>query len=100
MVQLALKIFSNNYLFLSKSKIYADFEYLLKGFKSSNKNNGSYKEKYQAHIPCNFAYKVICVDNKFSKKVVLYRGKNVAYRFIEAILEEYDHCKENDTISI
>ena len=71
-------------------KIHADFECILKGVKSRDKNNGSYKEKYQAHIPCSFAYKVVCVDNKFSKKVVLYRGKNAVYRFIEAILNEYD----------
>ena len=49
-------------------KIYADFECILK-------NNGSYTEKYQDHIPCSFAYKVVCVDNKFSKNVVLYKGK-------------------------
>ena len=35
----------------------------------------------------------MCVDNKFSKNVVLYRGKNAAYKFIEAILEEYDYCR-------
>ena len=58
----------------------------LKGAKGSNKNNGSYTEKYQHHIPCSFACKVVCVDNNFSKKVVLCRGKNAAYRFIEAIL--------------
>ena len=45
-----------------------------------------------AHIQ-NFAYKVACVDNKFSKKFVLYRRKNAVYRFIEAILEEYEYCK-------
>ena len=39
-------------------------------------------------------YKVACVDNKFSKKVIVYRGKNAAYRFIEAILKEYDYCKK------
>ena len=53
-------------------KIYADFECLLNEVKSSDKNSGSYTEKYQDHIPCSFAYKVICVDNKFSQKVVLY----------------------------
>ena len=56
-------------------KIYADFEYILKEVKSSHKNNGSYTEKYQGHVPCSFAYSVVCFDNKFSKKVVLYRGK-------------------------
>ena len=73
-------------------KIYANFECLLKGVRSSNKNNCSYTEKYQDHIPCSFAYKGGCVDNKFRKRVVLYRGKNAAYRFIKAILEEYDYC--------
>ena len=72
-------------------KIYVDFECLLKGVKNSDKNNGSYTEKYQPHIPCSFAYKSVCVDNKLSKKVVLYKGKNVVYRFPEAILEEYDY---------
>ena len=52
-------------------KIYATFE----GVKSSNKNNGSCTEKYQDYIPCSFAYKVVCINNKFSKKVLLYRGK-------------------------
>ena len=59
-------------------KIYADFECLLKGVKRSDKKNSSYTEKYQEHIPCSFAYKVVYVDNKFSKKVVLYTGKNAA----------------------
>ena len=68
-------------------KIYADFDGILKGVKSSDKNNDSYTEKYQDDIPCSFAYKVVCVDNKFSKKVVLYRGNNAVYRYIKAILE-------------
>ena len=75
-------------------KIYADFECLLKGVQSSDENNSSYTEKYQDHIPCCFAYKVVCINNKFSKKVVLYRGKNAISRFIEAILKEYDYCKK------
>ena len=75
-------------------KIYADFECLLKGVKSSNKNSGSYTEKYQDHVPCSFAYKVVCVDNKFNNDVVLYRGKNAVYKFIEAILKEYNYCRK------
>ena len=35
-------------------------------------------KKYQDHVPCSFAYKVACVDDKFSKPIVLYRGENVA----------------------
>ena len=73
--------------------ICADFECLFKGVKSSDKNNSSYTGKYQDNIPCSFAFKVFCVDNKFSKKFVLYRGK-IHYRFIEAILEEYYYFKK------
>ena len=57
-------------------KSYADLESLLKGVKSSDKNNASYTEIYQDHTPCGFAvHEVVCIDNKFSKKVILYRGK-------------------------
>ena len=57
-------------------------------------SNSSYTRKYQDHIPCSFAYKVVCIDNKLSKKVVLCRGKNSAYKFIKSILNEYNYCKE------
>ena len=50
-------------------------------------------KKYQDHIPCRFAYKVVCIDDKFSKPIVVYRGKNTAYEFIKAMLEEYKYCK-------
>ena len=49
-----------------------------------------------AHIQKNIKNKGVCIDNKFSKKVVLYRRKNVAHRFIKTILNEYDYCKKND----
>ena len=75
-------------------KIYADFECLLKGVKSSDKNNSSYTRKYQDHIPCSFAYKVVCIENKFSKRAALYTRRNAVYRFIEAILKEYNYCKK------
>ena len=45
------------------------------------------------HIPCCFAYKVVCIDYKFVKPAVLYRGKHAVNKFIEVILEEYDYFK-------
>ena len=50
-------------------KIYVDFESYV----------GSYSKKYQDHIPCSFAYKLVCVDDKFSKPIVVFRGENAAY---------------------
>ena len=63
-------------------KVYADFE-------------GSFTKKYQDHIPCSFAYKLVCVDEKFTKPIVVFRGENAAFKFIEAILNEfYEYCKK------
>ena len=53
-------------------KSYADFESLLKGFQINDREkNTSYTEKYQNHIPCSFAYKAVCIDDKFNKDAVL-----------------------------
>ena len=65
-------------------KIYADFECNLRGVESYE---GSYTKKYQDHVPCSFAYKVVCVDDRFTKPIVVYGGENAAYKFIKAILK-------------
>ena len=36
------------------------------------------QEKYHEHVPCSYAYKVVCVDDRFSKSIVVYRGSNAA----------------------
>ena len=70
--------------------IYADFECLLKNVDSSIHNDCfSYTAKYQDHIPCSFAYKLVCVNDKYNKDVVLYRGKNAIFKFIQSIFNEY-----------
>ena len=72
-------------------KIYANFECNLKKVKC---NEGSCKEKYQDHIPCSCAYKTVCINDKFTKPTIIYRGENAAYEFIKAVLEEYEYCKK------
>ena len=52
-------------------KIYADFECNLDGFENYE---GSYTKKYQDHLPCSLAYKVVCIDDNFSKPIVIFRG--------------------------
>ena len=44
-------------------------------------------KKYLEHVLCSFAYKIVCIDHKFSKPNVVYRGKNTAYEFIKTILK-------------
>ena len=52
------------------------------------KKRQTQNKKYQTHIPCRFAYKVACIDNRVSKPVVLYGGKNAVNKFIEATLKK------------
>ena len=57
-------------------KIYADFECNLERAESYE---GSYTKKCLCHIPCSYPYKNVCIDNRFSKPIVVYRGENAAY---------------------
>ena len=66
-------------------KIYADFECNLRDVEIYE---GSYTKKYHEHVPCSFAYKVVCIDDKLSKPIVVYRGENAAYKFVKKILKE------------
>ena len=76
-------------------KIYVDFASLFTKLQINDRDKSiSYTEKYQDHIPYSFAYKVVCIDDKFSKPAALYIGKNAVNKFIEAILEEHDYCKK------
>ena len=72
-------------------KIYADFECNLKSVEGFE---GSYSKKYQDHILCSFGYKLVCVNDKFTKPIFVFSGENAAFNFIEAILKEYQHCKK------
>ena len=71
-------------------KIYADFRSYLEGVEIY----GFLSKKYQNHIPCSFAYKVVCIDNKFTKPIVVVRDENAAYEFIKANLKEFEYCKK------
>ena len=72
-------------------KIYTDFECNLEGVESYEI---SYLKKYYDHIPCSFVYKLVCIDDKFSKPIVIFRGQNAVYEFVKATLEEYEYCKK------
>ena len=52
-------------------KTYADFECNLENIEIYE---GSYSNKYKVHVLCSFAYKLICVDDKFTKPIVVFRG--------------------------
>ena len=48
--------------------VYADFESTIVPEDNGKQNpEESYTKKYQKHIACSYGYKLVCVDDKFSK---------------------------------
>ena len=76
--------------------IYADFEALTQKIDSCKPNdNKSFSEKYQKHVDCSYAYKLVCCyDDKYSKPIQAYRGRKAVYKFLETMLEEVEYCKQ------
>ena len=72
-------------------KVYTDFQ---SNFESFNSYEGPYLNKYLDQVPRSFAYKLVCVDNKFTKAIVVFRGENAACEFLKANLEEHEYCKK------
>ena len=75
--------------------IYADFESILVPEDNGKKNlNESYTNKYQKHVACSCGYKLVCVDDKFSKPFKSYLGEDIDYNFISSMIEERRHCSD------
>ena len=54
-----------------------------------------YKQKHiQNHIACSYGYKLVCVDNKFSKPFKTYLGNDAVYNFINSIIRESKYCSK------
>ena len=56
-------------------KIYGDSECNLQ---DTEIYEGSCTKKYHDHVPCSYAYKTVCTDDRLSKSIVIYRGENAA----------------------
>ena len=54
----------------------------------------SYSKKYQDHIPCSFAYKFVCVDDKFTKRIVVFRGKMLLTSLLKQFLKSITIIKK------
>ena len=67
--------------------IYADFESILVPRNNDKKSpNESYRDKCQKHIACCYVYKLVCVEDKFSKPFKTYLGKDAMYNFINSMI--------------
>ena len=73
--------------------IYADFESILVPAHNGKQNpNESYTNKYQKHVACSCGYRLVCVDDKFSKRFESYLAKDVY--FISSMIEERKYCSD------
>ena len=57
--------------------VYADFEAFTEEISSCEPNNKkSFTNKYQRHRPSGFCFKIVCFDERYNQKPVLFRVKN------------------------
>ena len=70
--------------------IYADFESILVPEDNVKQNpEESFMNKYQKQIACSFGYKLVCVDDNFSKSSKTYLGKEY---LINSVIKESKCC--------
>ena len=75
-------------------KIYADFESVLKGVKKFFRENASYTNTHQKHIPCSFSCKVVCIEIDLASQLFFTEEKMQSKQFITAVLKENEYCQK------
>ena len=76
--------------------IYEDLERILvpedKG--KQNPYESYTKNIKQKHVAFRYGYKLVCVDDKFSKPFKSYSGEDTVYNFINSMTEKSKYCSE------
>ena len=52
------------------------------------------RKNIKKNVACTYGYKLVCVDDKFSKSFKSYLGKNAAYSYINSMVEESNYCSD------
>ena len=74
--------------------IYADFEsFQIPISGCQNDPDSSFTEKSTHHVPSSFAYKVVGPNHELPKKPVVYRGPDVAEKFVDCMLQEMEEIE-------
>ena len=47
----------------------------------------SYTNKHQKNVACSYGYKLVCVDDKFSKPFTTYLGEDAVYNFVNSMIK-------------
>ena len=86
--------------------VYADFEAFTEEIPISEQNEKkSFTQKYQRHRPSGFCYKIVCFDERYNQKPVLFRARSededisaifveMLERDIKRIQEKFDFSKK------
>ena len=75
--------------------IYPDFESILVPEDNGKQNpEESYTNKYKKHVACSYGYKLVCVDDKFSKPFKSYLAEDAVYNFIPSMTKESKYCTD------
>ena len=52
------------------------------------------KSLIQTNIVFSYDYKLVCVDDKFTKLFKTYLGEDAIYNFINSMIEENKYCSD------
>ena len=86
--------------------VYADFEAFTEEIPRSKQNErSSFTQKYQKHKPSGFCFKIVCFDERYNQKPVLFRAESededisaifveMLERDIKRIQEKFDFSKK------
>ena len=86
--------------------VYADFEAFTEEIPISEQNDKfSFTQKYQKHKPSGFCFKIVCFDERYNQKPVLFRARSededvsaifveILERDIKRIQEKFDFSKK------
>ena len=79
--------------------VYADFEAFTEEIPISEQNETfSFTQKYQKHKPNGFCYKIVCFDERYNQKPVLFRARsedeNVSAIFVEMLERDIKRIQE------
>ena len=73
--------------------IYVDLESILLPEDNGKQNpEEPYTNKYQKHVAHSYRYKLVCVDDNFSKPFKSELYEDVVYNFINSRIEESKYC--------
>lgn len=75
--------------------VYCDFEALVRKkdtcLPSPSKSNTTVTADYEI---CGYGYQVVCVDDRYTKPPVIYRGSDASKHFLESLLQEEEYIRE------